>query len=428
MSLMRRINTPIVLKLMTVGPDGVMQLVKPIVFVLCSFISVIANAEDINAYDYLNNLRQAAGMQPFTYNKNLSMAAQNHANYLHMHRLGGHGERSGKRGFTGSSHVERILHTGYSSRLTGENVSYHTGIRDHKSSIDGLMGAIYHRFAFLSFKHDEIGIGSMESPAFSTHVYNFGNQRKNQLCQQASYNQPGQYRYSVCVDERFRIATDELNYAEHLVAQKNAEIIVWPADKSQGIPPAFYEEDPDPLPNHDVSGYPVSVQFNPTAFPRGLPVINRFEIFRVHDNQPIKTVLQLNANNDRSRKFRANEHALFPLHRLDWNTQYRVEVDYQAVDKQQSLSWVFTTEKIQLPMVTITNDNQAVRARQGETFAIYVPPRGVRDGKGAYQSRFPKGMKLDIQIYDNHTLYVTVTGRPGNATITFHGLDIRVVM
>jgi len=408
--------------------DRLMQFVQSVVLISFLILSFVANAEAVNAFDYLNKIRKAAGMQPFSYNEQLAMAAQNHANYLHIHRLGGHGERSGKRGFTGSTHMERIINTGYLSRLTGENVSYHTGIKGPKDSIDGLMGAIYHRFAFLSFRHDEVGIGSMQTPAYSTHVYNFGSKQKNQLCQQASFNQPGQYKYSVCADERFRIANRDLDQAEYLIGKNNPEIVVWPADQSEDIPPAFYEEDPDPLPNHDVSGYPVSIQFNPTAFPGGLPVIKRFEIYRVHDNQPMQTVLQLDANNDKSRKFRPNEHALFPLHRFDWGTEYRVEVDYIAAQKQESLSWVFTTQKMLLPMVTITDNNQVVRVKQGEKFAIYVPPRGVRDGKGAYQSRFPRGMKLDIQIYDNHTLYVTVTGRPGKATITFHGLDIRLVM
>ena len=405
-----------------------MQVVKSI-YLICSLcLFSVAKADDINAYEYLNNIRQQAGMPAFIYNKKLSIAAQNHANYLHMHQLGGHGERAGRRGYTGSNHVKRILRTGYLSSQTGENVSYHTGMTDAKGSIDGLMAAIYHRFAFLSFKYDELGVGSMQSGAFSSHVYNFGNQRMNQLCQQQSYNQSGRYHYSVCADEKFRIGARELREAEDSVSQKSAAIIVWPAANSKDIPPAFYEEDPDPLPSHDVSGYPVSVQFNPGAFPHGLPAIRRFQIFKVSDGQLIETVLQLNARNDRNKKTRTHEHALFPLRRLDWQTQYRVELDYVVNGKQQNLNWKFTTQVMPLAMVTVTEDNQGIRVKAGEIFAIYVPPRGIRDGEGAYRSRYPNGMKLDIQIVDNHTLIVTVTGRPGNATISFHGLDIRIVL
>lgn len=396
---------------------------------LAGLLPVADAADDVNAFEYLNNVRQQSGLLPFVYNESLADAARNHANYLHRYQIGGHGEQPGRRGFTGRSHVDRIVNSGYLSRQTGENVSYHSGVKGWKESIDGLMSAIYHRFAFLRFKYDELGIGQMQSRVFSAYVYNFGNKNKNNLCQQQSYRQSGRYYYSVCADEDFRIASHALDEAEHLVSQKSSAIVMWPAANSDDIPPAFYEESPDPLPAYDVSGYPVSVQFNPGAFPQGLPAITRFQIFRADDNQPLETILHLNSRNDRHRKLDANEHALFPLQRLDWHTQYRVEVDYQAPGQEpQKLDWVFTTQKMSLPMAIITQDNQAVSARPGEPFAIYVPPRDERDGRGEYRTRYPNGMKLDIKIYDNHTLTVTVTGSSGSAIISFHGRDIRVVM
>ena len=47
----------------------------------------------VDGYDYLNKIRQQAGMLPFTYNEQLAIAALNHARYLNIHRHGGHGER-----------------------------------------------------------------------------------------------------------------------------------------------------------------------------------------------------------------------------------------------------------------------------------------------------------------------------------------------
>jgi hypothetical protein len=352
----------------------------------------------------------------------------NHARYLNIHKQGGHGEQYGRKGYTGSNHVERILGVGYPSRLTGENVSYHTGNSGVKASIDGLMSAIYHRFAFLSFKYDEVGIGSVQTPEFSTHVYNFGNRRKTGLCAQQSYSGRGRYIYQVCADERFRVAPYEIEKAEYDIAVQSADIVVWPPNQSEEIPPAFYEEEPDPLPGYDVSGYPVSIEFNSSAFPLGPPVIDRFQVYRAEDSQLIDTALLLNIASDRHNKLTAYQHALFPSQRFEWGTRYRVEADYRYSDREESLSWEFTTSQLDLPLVTVTRNHQAVRVAPGESFAIYVPPRGVRDGEGAYQTRFPSGMKLDIEIYDNHTLIVNVTGRAGTANIRFHGLDIQLLM
>ena len=385
-------------------------------------------AEGVDGYDYLNKIRQQAGMLPFTYNEQLAIAAFNHARYLNIHRHGGHGERYGQRGYTGSNHIDRIVRAGYPSRLTGENVSYHTGNNDVKASIDGLMSAIYHRFAFLSFKYDEVGIGSVQTPAFSTHVYTFGNARKRELCSQQSYTGRGQYVYQVCPDERFRVAPHELSMAETNVASQSVDIVVWPPNRGKDIPPAFYEEDPDPLPGYDVSGYPASISFNPSSFPLASPVLTRFQVFRAKDNLLLETAVQMNASNDGNEKFKPYEHALFPARRLEWGTRYRVEADYRYAEREESLSWEFTTRQLDLPMVTVTRNDQAIRVTPGQSFAIYVPPRGPRDGDSTYQSRFPSGMKLDIQIYDNHTLVVKVTGRTGKASIQFHGLDIQLLM
>ena len=138
--------------------------------------------------------------------------------------------------------------------------------------------------------------------------------------------------------------------------------------------------------------------------------------------------MKMDASNDENEKFKVHEHALFPTRRLQWGTRYRVEADYRYADLEESLSWEFTTRQLDLPMVTVTQNDEAIRVTPGQSFAIYVPPRGARDGESAYQSRFPSGMKLDIRIYDNHTLIVNVSGRPGSASIRFHGLDIQLMM
>lgn len=413
---------------MAVGPHKACRYHWVVITCTLLVVSPRLHSAETAAYDYLNQVRQQAGMSAFITNNELAVAARNHARYMHVHHYGGHGEQSGRQGFTGRTHSERALRAGYSSSQTGENVSFHTGNKGYIESIDGLMAAIYHRFAFLSFRYDEVGIGSVQSDAYSTHAYNFGNRRKRLLCQQANEQLQGRYYYDVCADPRARIPVQDMQRAEHEVNRQSADIVVWPGDQSKDIPPAFYKEDPDPLPGHDVSGYPISIQFNPTVYTAALPVVTRFQLFRAEGDTPVDAIVMLDSQNDPNRKFEANEHALFPRYRLAWGTDYRVEVDYLVGGKSQQHSWQFRTREMNLPMFTVSDDSRDVLVKRGEKFAIYVPPRGPRDGQAEYRTRFPRGMQLDIEMYDPHTLLVKASGIPGRASISFHGMDISLLV
>ena len=420
---MMTMPVPIVSKSMIAAlPRQLTLLLAIFCMALCASPWLMASEADV--LDHLNQVRKQAGMSPFVFNDKLAQAALNHAAYLHQHREEGHGEHAGRRGYTGRTPAERVNYAGYASTMIGENVSSHSGNQDALESIEGLMAAIYHRLAFLSFKFDEVGFGSMRTADHSSYVYKLGNQRKNQLCQQVSGPVRGRYYFEVCADERKRIGVQSMMDAEYQVGRASGEIVVWPADQSADIPPGFYKEYPDPLPSHDVSGYPVSVQFNPTYFVSGLPAITRFQLFKADEDSPVESIILMHAENDPNRKLLANEYALFPRHRLEWNTRYRVEVDYRVGGQQRQHRWSFTTRDMQLPMVTIDDSTTGVVARPGETFVLYLRPRGARDGESAYRTRYPTGMQLDIEIYDPHTLLITASGRPGQATITYHGVDI----
>jgi len=113
--------------------------------------------EKIHLIDYLNELREAVGLARFNHSAMLEESAENHALYLIDNNETSHYEISGKIGFTGVSISERVQAVGYKASYVSENLS--GGSRDYKHSVDGLFSAIYHRFGFLNFKIDEIGIG-----------------------------------------------------------------------------------------------------------------------------------------------------------------------------------------------------------------------------------------------------------------------------
>ena len=140
--------------------------------------------------DYLNIQRTKAGMPIFTEQSELKAAAENHSAYMQRNNKAGHHEESTLPGFTGVDASARTTYAGYGTVIVSENVSYDndTTVKD---SIDGLMSAIYHRFAFLSLNWDEAGIGIDNNKEYYT--YNMGNKTLNGYCTSSSYSSSSGY-------------------------------------------------------------------------------------------------------------------------------------------------------------------------------------------------------------------------------------------
>ena len=399
-------------------------MIRLILILIIVVESVSANTSGL---DYLNELRQQAGMQSFVHHPQLQQSAQHHADYLAINRQWGHTQLPGRQGFTGAVPMERMLKTGYNNRHGSENVSSHLGSVSPKKSIDGLMSAIYHRFAFLSFEHDQLGIGYASENNFHSYVYNLGNSQKEQLCAMPeSAVTPGQYLYKICSHEQKKLRRELYEQAQNKVRAGNADFVVWPYDKATQVSPAFYEEAPDPLPGVDVSGYPVSLQFNPAAFTGAIPRVARFELFRMPDGKKIELAAYFNKNSDIHQKFSDFEHAVFPLHRLQWNTQYRAEVDYiDTEDQKHHFSWEFRTTDFELPRYDLQGGETI--STNGEAFVVYMKPLNGRDATAEYTLTYQGFNAINVSIFDAHTLVIDVDGFSGEAVFDFHGRHFRVV-
>jgi uncharacterized protein YkwD len=121
--------------------------------------------------EYLNALREKVGLVPFELNPYLSKAAYNHAIYMAVNKVVGHYESEGYNDFTGVTPSDRVTYAGYPLRYVGENLSY--GQENIYESIDGLFSAIYHRFGFLDFNYDDVGIVIYDN----FYVYYMGNSK-----------------------------------------------------------------------------------------------------------------------------------------------------------------------------------------------------------------------------------------------------------
>ncbi len=372
------------------------------------------------AYSYLNEIRKTAGMSTFTKNLRLEAAALNHANYLAYNILTGHYESVGTAKFTGITPQDRTSFTGYRSLLISENVSSGntTGIR----SIDGLMSAIYHRFAFLDFTKTEIGIGIAKDvkSKHSAYVYNMGNAAFNRLCKTPSLSNHSRYYSNIC-KPKTNIAAVDFDRENLLVQSGNNKIVVWPTNNDKNVAPAFFEESPDPLPDLEVSGFPISLQFNPLHFDN--VKIQTFKLYNDSDNIEIVNTRLLNKETDPNKRLTALQYALFPLERLEWNTWYRVEVNYIHKSKPENLVWRFRTKNLNLPVFKLDgNSNVITIPPNTSAIAVYIPPTKTNPKIGKLSYSYDSNMKVAVKYEDSNTLLIIVTGKLGQeASFRFLG-------
>ena len=340
--------------------------------------------EEQQALNYLNKLRQGAGLIPFSSNKILNKASSNHASYLVKNRTYGHYEEHNKSGFTGEFASQRVKYTGYNTQLIIENVSSNN--RNYKESIDGLFEAIYHRLAFLDFQGDEIGISikqNMTDKTKTAFVYNIGSSTLNQLYKNST--KPSQ---------------SDLNNALNKYKNSNSKIITYPFNQQHDVPTVFFNELPDPLPEYDVSGFPISISFNQARFSK-IKFLN-FQLFDKNGKR-IKNTRVHNHKTDPNRRLNKFSFVLFPLDRLEWDSQYNVIflaiVDNVLVEKK----WSFQTRKPNIPIYKVSDEDKVITIKKDKPALFYFPPQSKKDllRNVRYSSDF------NMKFIDKNTLKIT---------------------
>ncbi|MCK4441294.1 MAG: CAP domain-containing protein [Sulfurovaceae bacterium] len=365
---------------------------------------------------YLNKIRTGVGLIPLVNNYKLATAAKNHANYLIQNRTIGHYEQKDKIGYTGKYGSNRSIYSGYKTSMVIENISNNNF--DYKESIDGLMAAIYHRFGFLDFHIDEIGIGIEQNQidkSQTAFVYDMGSHNLENICQKKNSIKSGQYATGICADKSLKIETKLFNHILDLNRRRNPKVITYPFNRQTDIPPAFYDEIPDPLPNYSVSGFPISISFNESYF-KNINMIS----FRLFDNKDkeIKDSIVYNYQTDPNKRLKKFEFALFPLDRLAWNSRYRVKTIYEADGKLKNKQWEFKTKDFKTLFYKVTSNENSFNINRGEPTIFYFPPQSKRDILG--NIKYPAS--LDISFIDKNTIKLTAnTTRDNRVTINIGG-------
>ncbi len=363
-----------------------------------SSLSVIQD----DGVSYLNDLRASVGMIPFQNETHLEEASLNHANYLVLNNLFSHNESEKDSGFTGVIPSDRTHYTGYEHALVGENISsYNASV---KESIDTLFSAIYHRFGFLNFDYDELGIGFSQSDTYTygnVYNYNMGISPLRILCEGAGQVSGGAYYENICLDSTKQIAISDFTIAYEENKLQNPEYIIWPHHGADDISPVFYEESPDPLPECSVSGYPVSISFN--ALKTKAIMIDSFKFYD-SANQEITDVKLMDQRNDPNQHFSESEFALFPMKRLGWDSSYRVEIAYHDNGVAKSEEVDFKTASLPYPYFNVEKSGEVFDVGVNDTTMFYLPPAHCNDKLTTFSAT---GLVAEIAFYDANTIMIT---------------------
>jgi uncharacterized protein YkwD len=369
--------------------------------------------EEDEALTYLNQLRKGAGLIPFTSQEQLKTAARNHGDYLIENDAIGHFQDANKSHFTGTYASSRIIYAGYRTPLVIENVSSNN--QNYKESIDGLFSAIYHRMAFLDFQSDEIGIGirqNMNDKSKTAFVYDMSAKALNRLYREKNFKNP----------KKGYIPNKVLAKALNSHKDENAKVVTYPFKEQKDIPAAFFDELPDPLPQHSVSGFPISVSFNQAHFKE--VKLLKFELFN-SAGQLVDDTLIYDHKTDPNQRLNKFDFVLFPLQRLDWNSRYHVKfvalVDGEEVEK----SWSFTTRTFEEPLHRVTSSQNRFTIQKNKSNIFYFPPSSKID---VLQSLiYPAN--IDIDFIDKNTIKLTALedlGKPIILNIGRHTLKLDI--
>ena len=118
---------------------------KKTIFLSLILLESLFATNTTEATDYLNQLRQKAGMIDIIADEDLGVAAQNHSDYMKEDNTFSHYETNKNNShYTGETPGDRLRYINYDFTSYNENINL--GDESITSSIDGLFRAIYHRF------------------------------------------------------------------------------------------------------------------------------------------------------------------------------------------------------------------------------------------------------------------------------------------
>ncbi|MFL6672170.1 MAG: CAP domain-containing protein [Massilia sp.] len=186
----------------------------------------------VDGRNWINYRRTQAGLPVVTENAQINIAALGHSEYQRTNNTVTHEEAAGKPGFTGATLQDRLNAAGWTVPANGFAISEVISATTNTSGFymaEELITAIYHRFAIFEPRFKEIGSGAATTSAGYTYFT-------------ADFGARGGWGQGIAA----------------------GTVATWPSNGQVQVPPNFFSdfETPDPVPNGNEVGYPISVHAN----------------------------------------------------------------------------------------------------------------------------------------------------------------------
>ena len=230
----------------------------------------------------------------------------------------------------------------------------------------------------------------------------------------ASYQDSGRYQ-SICWNK----TKIRLEYLEELNNKRWAEnpgFVIWPASGGINIPPAFFSENPHPTSDLPVTGYPISLQFNPGVVDS--VIIDQIQLEQhvpASKQEPaywqvVGPIRQIDEHSDINHQFTSREFAWFPIQRLQWATQYRVAISALVNNQLEQIYTDFMTADLGVPMINIDAGTEFIDAPLNQWFAVYqsysnIDPTPFAEVRSSHQS----DAAIEVKLIDAQTIKLRVT-------------------
>ncbi len=260
-----------------------------------------------DGFNWFNFRRQQAGLLAVERNAKLDAAAQGHSDYQKTNNTITHEQTPGKPGFTGATLRDRLDAVGYQYASPGGyaygEVISSTSDPSGFNAAEDLITAIYHRFVIFEPMFKEAGAGAATVSGGSTYfTTNFAASGLDR-----SLGPAGSF-------------------------------VVYPFPNQPRVPRNFFSDNeaPDPVPNRNEVGYPISVHADITA----TVGVKSFTV-RPHDGNSLAVQLLSHANDAKTAESAA---AIVPLDPLAANTTYDVSFSGTIDGIDVSRAWSFTTK------------------------------------------------------------------------------------
>lgn len=259
-----------------------------------------------DGFNWFNYRRSQIGLSVLTRNSRIDTAAVGHSNYLRQNNTVVHVQTQGNPGFTGAQLSDRFAAAGYTLAnpyAYGEVISAASD-RSGFYHAEELIAAIYHRFVVFEPVFREMGTGAATG----------GNNYTYFTADLATVNGYG-------------------------AGVGRGNVANYPADGQTAVPVSFFSdnESPDPVPNQNEVGYPISVHADISAQLR----VTTFTVRQRGATGDLSVRTLVRATDTETPTSAA---AIIPLARLSAGTTYDVTFSGTVDSVPVSRNWSFTTK------------------------------------------------------------------------------------